>query len=111
MPPVLFSLLARPTHPTRDGAAIRNFHILRALAGRFRVRAFVLRAPHLSAADAEYPPGIEVEEFPQGARALRRVWAAAASLTTGSAYSPRLYRSGRMAARVREAAGAERPAW
>jgi len=111
MPPILFSLLARPTHSTRDGAAIRNYHLLRALSERFRVRAFALRAPHLSASDAEYPSDVEVEEFPQSGRSARRALAAAASLIAGDAYSPRLYRSRRLAARLREAAGAERPAW
>lgn len=111
MKPLLFSVLARPTHSTRDGAAIRNFHLLRALSERFRVRAFALKAPHLSAADVEYPPEVDVEEFPQSARAPRRALAAAASLIAGDAYSPRLYQSRRLAARLREEAGAERPAW
>ena len=111
MKPLLVSVLARPTHPTRDGAAIRNYHLLRALSERFRIRALALRAPHLGAADAEYPPGIEVEEFPQSARPARRVRAAAASLLVGGAYSPRLYRSDALAARVRAVVEAERPAW
>src|SRR3954470_22483042 len=101
MKPLLLSVLARPTHSTRDGAAIRNFHLIRALSERFRVRAFALRAPHLSAADAEYPPDVDVEEFPQSARLPRRVVAAAASLIAGDAYSPRLYRSGPLATRLR----------
>jgi len=111
MKPLIFSVLARPTHPTRDGAAIRNYHLMRALAERFRIRAFALRAPHLSAADAEYPAGVEVEEFPQSARTFRRAAAAAASVLAGGAYSPRLYRSSPLAARLRDAADAERPAW
>ena len=111
MKPLLFSVLARPTHPTRDGAAIRNYHLIRALVERFRIRAFVLRAPHLTAADGEYPAGVDVEEFPQSARAFRRVAAVAASLLAGGAYSPRLYRSAPLAARLREAVDAERPAW
>jgi glycosyltransferase involved in cell wall biosynthesis len=111
MKPLLFSVLARPTHSTRDGAAIRNFHLLRALSERFRVRVFALRAPHLSAADAEYPPDVDVEEFPQSARAPRRALSAVASLMAGDAYSPRLYRSVRLAARLGAAAAAERPAW
>ncbi|HEY6052229.1 MAG TPA: glycosyltransferase family 4 protein [Thermoanaerobaculia bacterium] len=111
MKPLLFSVLARPTHPTRDGAAIRNYHLLRALGERFRVRAFALRAPHLAAADAEYPAGVEVEEFPQGARIFRRAAAAAASLLFGGPYSPRLYRSAALSARLRDASDSERPAW
>jgi len=111
MKPLLFSVLARPTHSTRDGAAIRNFHLLRALSERFRVRVFALRAPHLSAADAEYPPDVDVEEFPQSARTLRRALSATASLIAGDAYSPRLYRSSPLAARLGAAVAAERPAW
>ncbi|HYK42605.1 MAG TPA: glycosyltransferase family 4 protein [Thermoanaerobaculia bacterium] len=111
MKPLLFSVLARPTHPTRDGAAIRNYHLIRALGERFRVRGFALRAPHLSARDAEYPPGIDVEEFPQAGRIPRRIAAAAASLILADAYSPRLYRSAALAARLRDAASSERPAW
>jgi glycosyltransferase involved in cell wall biosynthesis len=111
MKPLLFSVLARPTHPTRDGAAIRNYQLIRALGERFRVRAFALRAPHLSGRDAEFPPGVDVEEFPQPGRLLRRAAAAGASLLHGDAYSPRLYRSGALAARLREAVSSERPSW
>ena len=111
MKPLLFSVLARPTHPTRDGAAIRNYHLIRALGERFRVRAFALRAPHLSDRDAEYPPGIDVEEFAQSGRLARRAAAAAVSLLNGDAYSPRLYRSGALAGRLRDALSSERPAW
>ncbi|MEP6800995.1 MAG: glycosyltransferase [Acidobacteriota bacterium] len=110
MKPLLFSVLPRPTHPTRDGLAIRNFHLLRALAGSYRVRAFVLRAPHLAAA-AEYPDGVEVEEFSQAPRAFRKARAAAASLVFGGAYSPRLYRSAKLRARLSREAARERPSW
>jgi len=110
MKPLLFSVLPRPTHPTRDGLAIRNFHLLRALAGSFRVRAFVLRAPHLATA-AEYPDGVEVEEFTEPPRAVRKARAAAASLLFGGAYSPRLYRSTKLRARLSREAARERPAW
>ncbi len=110
MKPLLFSVLPRPTHPTRDGLAIRNFHLIRALTGSFRVRAFVLRAPHLTGA-AEYPEGVDVEEFSQLPRAVRRAQAAAASLILGGPYSPRLYQSARMRARLSREAARERPAW
>ncbi|MEP7132350.1 MAG: glycosyltransferase [Acidobacteriota bacterium] len=110
MKPLLFSVLPRPTHPTRDGLAIRNFHLLRALTGSFRIRAFVLRAPHLAGA-AEYPEGIEVEEFPQLSRLVRKSGAAAASLLFGGAYSPRLYGSAKLEARLSREAVRERPSW
>jgi glycosyltransferase involved in cell wall biosynthesis len=108
MKPLLFSILPRPPHPTRDGLAIRNFHLLRALARDFRVRAFALKAPHLP--DGEYPDGVEAREFAQGGRSLRRALAAAESLAFGSAYAPLLYRS-RALSRALIAASRERPAW
>ena len=110
MKPLLFSVLPRPTHPTRDGLAIRNFHLLQALARTFDVRAFVLRAPHL-AGQSEYPEGVAVEEFPQRPRRLRQVFSAAASALAGGAYSPRLYRSRRLSARLAQETAAGRPAW
>ncbi len=110
MKPLLFSVLPRPTHPTRDGLAIRNFHLVRALSAFFRVRAFVLRAPHLTAA-AEYPEGIEVEEFLELPRPVRQARSAAASVLFGGAYSPRLYRSAKLRARLSRESTRERPAW
>jgi len=107
MKPLLFSILPRPPHPTRDGLAIRNFHLLRALADRFRVRAFALKAPHLP--EGEYPSGVEVEEFPQTPRRMRRTLAAAESLLSGGAYPPLLYRSRELTRRL-ETSG-EKPAW
>ncbi len=109
MKPLLFSVLPRPPHPTRDGLAIRNFHLLRALADEFSVRAFVLRAPHLP--DGEYPSGVDVQEFAQPNRSLRQAAAAAASLLAGGAYSPRMYRSRAMAAKIAASAAADRPTW
>jgi len=105
----VLSILPRPPHPTRDGLAIRNYHLLAALSEVFSVHAFTLRAPHLP--DGEYPPGVGVTEIPQTARAARRVSAAVASLALGGAYSPRLYRSRpldeALAASIRE----RPPAW
>ena len=42
MKPLVYSVLPRPAHSTRDGLAIRNYHLLAALSREFRVRAFVL---------------------------------------------------------------------
>lgn len=109
MKPLLFSVLPRPAHPTRDGLAIRNFHLLRALAGEFTVRSFVLRAPHLP--DGEYPPAVDVQEFSQPNRRLRQAAAVAASVFSGGAYSPRMYRSRALSDAVAAAAAADRPAW
>lgn len=109
MKPLLFSILPRPPHPTRDGLAIRNFHLLRALARDFQVRAFVLKAPHLS--DGEYPDGVEAREFAQAGRSLRRASAAAESLASGRAYPPLLYRSRALSRALEAAASQERPAW
>ena len=111
MKPLLFSVLPRPTHATRDGLAIRNFHLIQALAEGFRVRAFVLRPPHLPDSAAEYPPGVDVREFAQTARGPRRALAAAGSLVGGGAYSPRLYRSRALERALTTAAAVERPAW
>src|SRR5438874_9150649 len=90
---LIYSVLPRPPHPTRDGAAIRNFHLLRALTSEFRVRAFALRAPHLDDGAAEYPREIAVEEVSQTSRTPRRVAAAISSLVGGLPYPLRLYRS------------------
>ncbi len=111
MRPALFSVLPRPPHPTRDGLAIRNFYLLRALAEEFLVRAFTLLPAHLAQVAAEYPNGVQVETVPQASRALRRVAAVASSLLRGRAYSPRLYRSRALRARLRRAAQLESPAW
>src|ERR1700693_208103 len=87
MKPLLYSVLPRPPHPTRDGLAIRNYHLLSGLAGEFRVRAFALAPPHL-AGRGEYPPGVESEEIPQAGTALRRGAGLTPSLPTGEAVPP-----------------------
>ena len=104
MKPLLYSVLPRPPHPTRDGLAIRNYHLLAALASRFRVRAFTLRDP-----ERAYGGG----EFPAGRR--RRVSAAGAAAhatrrrrdleprSRRPRYSERLYRSARLARARRHA--------
>jgi len=109
MKPLLFSILPRPPHPTRDGLAIRNFHLLRALARNFRVRAFILKAPHLP--DGEYPDGVEAREFAQAGRSRRRALAAAESLAFSRAYPPLLYRSRALVRALEAAASQERPTW
>lgn len=111
MKPLLFSILPRPPHPTRDGAAIRNFHLLRALAEEYRVRAFALRAPHIDSGPGDYPPGVQVEEVAQTPRPLRRAAAAAQSLLVGGAYPALLYRSPALDRRLREALETNLPAW
>ena len=110
MKALLYSLLPRPPHPTRDGLAIRCFHLLRALGESYRVRAFVLRAPY-PAGGGEYPPGVEAEEIPHPARSLRRAAAVAAALAGRRVYSEILYRSGRLSAALASRVARERPAW
>lgn len=110
MKPFLLSVLPRPTHPTRDGLAIRNYHLLAALAQEFRVAGFALVPPHLRGT-AEYPAGVEIEEIPQASRGVRRAAAVAGSILSGRAYPPFLYRSSTLEARLRERVLRERPAW
>jgi glycosyltransferase involved in cell wall biosynthesis len=110
MKPLLYAVCPRPPHPTRDGSAIRNFHLLRAVARDFQVRAFVLLPPHLREVPHELPGGVEAERFPQSARSVRRAAALAAS-AIGRAYSPYLYRSRPLAARLRQLALKEKPSW
>lgn len=110
MKPLLYTVCPRPPHPTRDGSSIRNFHLLLAFAEDFRVRAFVLLPAHLREAPAELPAGVDVERFPQAPRPMRRA-AALAATAAGRAYSPFLYRSRPLAARLRTLAAREKPAW
>jgi glycosyltransferase involved in cell wall biosynthesis len=108
MKPLLVSLLPRPPHPWRDGSAIRNYHLLAAIASEFRVRALVLRAPHLPA--GEYPPGVEARELPQETRSSRRARAALRSLAGREPYSALLYRSRALEDSLRGEIAAARPA-
>jgi glycosyltransferase involved in cell wall biosynthesis len=110
MKPLLYSVLPRPAHPTRDGLAIRNYHLLEAIAGEFRVRAFAL-ASEDSRGTGEYPAGVDVEEIPWSGTQIARAAAAGRSLVSGEAIPILLYRSGKMAARLAEAASRERPEW
>jgi glycosyltransferase involved in cell wall biosynthesis len=109
MKPLLYALLPRPPHSTRDGGAIRMHFLLAGLAQEFRLRAFVLQPPE--APSGEYPPGVEVEEISRGRRALRRAAAAAWSLAGARAYPALLYRSAKLARRVAAAVARERPEW
>jgi glycosyltransferase involved in cell wall biosynthesis len=109
MQPLLYALLPRPPHATRDGGAIRMRHLLGALAEAFRVRAFVLKAA--GAPEGDYPAGLEVIEVPHPGGARHRAAAALGSLLAGGAYSDRLYRSQGLDDRVARAVRAERPAW
>ncbi len=110
MKPLLYSVLPRPPHPTRDGLAIRNYHLLAGLAQTFRVRAAALLPPHLEGS-GEYPPGIEVESVPQAGRALRRAASLAECLLAGKAYPAVLYRSRRLSALLEGWVAREMPEW
>jgi glycosyltransferase involved in cell wall biosynthesis len=110
MKPLLYAICPRPPHPTRDGSAIRNHFLLRGVAKEFRVRAFVLLPPHLRELPEALPDGVEGERFPQSPVPVRRAAALAAS-AVGRAYSPFLYRSRPLAARLRQLSSSERPAW
>lgn len=110
MKPLLYTVCPRPPHPTRDGSSIRNFHLLSAFAEDFRVRAFVLLPLHLREVPEELPAGVEAERFPQAPRPVRRA-AALAATAAGRAYSPFLYRSRPLAARLRSLAARENPSW
>jgi glycosyltransferase involved in cell wall biosynthesis len=108
--PFLYTVCPRPPHPTRDGSSIRNYHLLRALAEDFRVRAFVLVPARGREFGAALPAGVEAELFPQPARRLRQA-AALAATAAGRAYSPLLYRSRRLSTRLRQLAADEEPSW
>lgn len=110
MKPLLYSVLPRPPHPTRDGLAIRNYHLLGALAGEFEVHAFALAPPRL-AGRGEYPPGVDVEEVPQRDAGLRRPLSLARSASSGAALPSVLYRSRRLGRRLRARAAERRPVW
>ena len=110
MQPLVYSILPRPPHPTRDGAAIRNFHLLQGLSRRFRLRCLVLVAPHLAGEPAEYPEGAEVETILQGDRRLRAAASFARTALSNDAYPLLLYRSPALLRRLRERASVEPPA-
>lgn len=111
MKPLVYSILPRPPHPTRDGLAIRNFHLLRGLAAPFRLRCFTLVPPHLAREPGEYPEGAEVEAVPQADRRLRAARALAETALSRWPYPELLYRSAQLARLVQERAAAEKPAW
>ena len=110
MKPLVLSLLPRPPHTSRDGLAIRNYHLLAALAGAFRVRALALADPE-RAYEGEWPSGVDVEVVPQVRRRWRRMGAAFSSLLAGGAYSERLYRSGALSRRLATVLSEEPPLW
>src|SRR5512141_1861763 len=110
MRPLLYSVLPRPAHPTRDGLAIRNYHLLAGLAQEFRVRALAL-APAPLRGRGEYPPGVEVEEIPRAGSAAGRAAALARSALTGQAYPAALYRSRALTSRLSRWTARECPAW
>ena len=110
MKPLVLAVLPRPPHPTRDGLAIRNYHLLAALAQEFRVRAWTLRDPGRAYAGVA-PDGVAVAEVRQVPRPTRRALAAAGSLLSTRAYSELLYHSRELERRLAAAVCAERPAW
>ena len=111
MKPLVYSILPRPPHPTRDGLAIRNYHLLRGLAASFRLRCFTLVPPHLAREPGEYPESAEVEAVPQRGRRLRAAGALAGAALSRWPYPELLYRSADLARRVAQRAAAEKPAW
>jgi glycosyltransferase involved in cell wall biosynthesis len=111
MKPLLYAVLPRPPHPSRDGLAIRNYHLLAALAGAFRVRAVTLLDPERSYGGGEFPPDVAAEFVPQRPRNRRRRAAAAASLLGARAYSELLYRSAALERLLERWVRDERPAW
>jgi glycosyltransferase involved in cell wall biosynthesis len=111
MKPFLYSVFPRPPHPSRDGLAIRNYHLLEALTEHFEVRAFSLLDPERAYGRGRLPTGVAVEWVPQRPRGARRVAAVAASLTTGRSYSEILYNSAELSLRVAEACASRPPRW
>jgi len=111
MKPLVYSILPRPPHPTRDGGAIRNYHLLQGLSRRFRIRCFVLLAPHLAGEAGEYPDGAEAETVPQADRRLRAAASFARSALSSEAYPVLLYRSRSLLRRLSERAASEPPAF
>ena len=110
MKPIVYSVLPRPPHPTRDGLAIRNYHLLAGLAQEFRVRTAALVPPHLRGS-GEYPPGVEVEEVRQSGRRARQIAALARSVFSREAYPALLYRSRELLAQLSRWTAEEKPAW
>ncbi|HKF42388.1 MAG TPA: glycosyltransferase [Thermoanaerobaculia bacterium] len=110
MKPLVYSVLPRPAHPTRDGLAIRNYHLLAAISREFRVRAFVLAGRDARGA-GEYPAAVDVEEIPRRGGRLDRAAALAKSLVSGEAFPVLLYQSSAMAKRLKTAVASETPAW
>ncbi len=110
MKPLVVSLLSRPPHSARDGLAIRNYHLLAALAREFRVKALTLADP-ARPYEGEWPAGIDSERIWQAPRGLRRIAATVGSVVAGGAYSERMYRSMGASRRLRELIAAEPPRW
>src|SRR5215475_13739548 len=99
MKPLVYSVLPRPPHPTRDGLAIRNYHLLESLTAQLRVRAFTL-APPAGVGPGRYPEGVEAEEVPRAGGWIGRASALAASAFSAEAFPILLYRSSRLSARL-----------
>jgi polysaccharide biosynthesis protein PslH len=111
MKPLVYSVLPRPPHPTRDGLAIRNFHLLRGLARSFRLRCFTLVPPHLAQEPGEYPEAAAVEAIPQADRRVRAARALAQTAVSRWPYPELLYRSADLARRVLARSAGESPIW
>src|SRR4051812_1694923 len=71
--PLVLSLLPRPPHPAREGAGIRNFHLLKGLATEFRVRAISLMPPGADDLAWEFPNGIDWSLVPLTGGPLRTI--------------------------------------
>jgi glycosyltransferase involved in cell wall biosynthesis len=108
--PLLFSILPRPPHPTRDGLAIRNYHLLEALGREFDVRVFLLEPAHLPREAERFPPGVAAERFPVSRR-RRQAAALLGSLVSSRPYSELLYASRRLGDRLAASCASARPAW
>ncbi len=110
MNPLVVSLLPRPPHPARDGAAIRNYHLLRALSGEFRVRALSLMHPDANELPWEFPPGVDGSVIPISGSLARKMGLFARSIV-GEPISAANYRSRDLDNELATIVAGERPSW
>ena len=88
MKPFLYSVLPRPPHPSRDGLAIRNYHLLEALTEHFEVRAFSLLDPERAYGRGRVPPGVEIEWVPPAPARRARRWRRSQRASLGASPIP-----------------------
>jgi glycosyltransferase involved in cell wall biosynthesis len=110
MKPTVISLLPRPPHPARDGGGIRNYHLLRALAAKFDVRAISLLPPGAEELPWEVPDGVRIETVPLAPGSAAKLLALARSLR-GEPYTVARYRSSALEAALEAALRHAGPAW